>query len=53
VDQTDASSLKEVQDKLKDRVLSQFPIFALNDDYMRALTLIIVDKLDRAYSLVQ
>lgn len=51
-DQTDAASLKQVKDFLKDKVLSQFPIFALNEDYMRALAMIIVGKLERAHSLV-
>ena len=49
---SDAASLKEVNDAIRERVLSQFPIFALNEDYMRALTMIIMDKLEKADVLV-
>ena len=52
-DETDAASLKEVNDSIRDRVLSQFPVFALNEDYMRALAMIIMDKLERADKLVK
>lgn len=31
----------------------QFPIFALNEDYMRAIALIIMDKIERAQNLVR
>ena len=44
--------MRETRNYLKDKVLTQFPIFALNEDYMRALTLIIVDKIERAQSLI-
>ena len=52
-DETDYEALKQTQDKLKEKVLTQFPIFALNEDYMRAITLIIMDKLQRAEQLTQ
>ena len=52
-DETDYEALKQTQDKLKEKVLTQFPIFALNEDYMRAITLIIMDKLQRAEHLTQ
>ena len=51
-DQNDEAALRETRNYLKDKVLTQFPIFALNEDYMRALTLIIVDKIERAQSLI-
>ena len=39
--QGDSSSLKEAKAFLDDKTLSQFPIFALNEDYMKAIALII------------
>lgn len=33
---------------MREKVLSQFPVFALNEDYLRALAMIIMDKLGRA-----
>ena len=47
-DETDASALNEVRNELREKVLTQFPVFALNEDYMRALTMIIMEKLERA-----
>ena len=51
-DQSDVASLKEVKDIMRDKVLTQFPIFSLNEDYMRAITLVIMDKLEKAQTLV-
>ena len=38
---------------LEDKVLSQFPIFALNEDYMKSIALIIQDKIERAKVMVK
>ena len=38
---------------MEDKVLSQFPIFALNDDYMKAIAMIIQDKIERAKVMVK
>ena len=51
-DESDAASLKQAKDLLKERVLTQFPIFSLNEDYIRAITLIIMEKIERAQSLI-
>ena len=40
--------LKEQRQVLADKVLSQFPIFALNEDYMRAVMTVVLEKLERA-----
>ena len=39
--QGDTAALKEARAFLEDKTLSQFPIFALNDDYMKAIATII------------
>ena len=49
----DEQALKEAQQSLEDRVLSQFPIFALNEDYMKSIAMIIQDKIERAKVMVK
>ena len=39
--QGDNATLKEAKAFLEDKTLSQFPIFALNEDYMKAIATII------------
>ena len=36
----------DAHSRLMDKTLSEFPIFALNDDYLKALSLILQDKMD-------
>ena len=48
----DEQALKEAQQFMEDKVLAQFPIFALNEDYMKSITMIIQDKIERAKLLV-
>ena len=43
----------EAKQFLEDKVLSQFPIFALNEDYMKSIALIIQDKIERAKVMVK
>ena len=38
---------------MEDKILSQFPIFALNEDYMKSLAMIIQDKIERAKAMVK
>ena len=45
---TDTTSLNRVRHAIRQKVLSQFPIFALNDDYLRAISLVIMDELVEA-----
>ena len=49
----DEQALKEAQQSLEDKVLSQFPIFALNEDYMKSIATIIQDKIERAKVMVK
>jgi len=52
-DECDEAGLRETKDFLRDKALTQFPIFALNEDYMRAITMIIMDKIERAHTLIK
>ena len=45
--------MKEARAFLEDKTLSQFPIFALNEDYMKAIATIIQEKIERAKQLVK
>jgi len=35
-----------------DKMLIEFPVFALNEDYMKALALIIQNKLDQIKNII-
>lgn len=37
---------------MMDKMLIEFPVFSLNDDYMRALALIIQGKIDTIKNLI-
>jgi hypothetical protein len=41
----DSDNNLESKSKLRDQILSEFPVFGLNDDYMKALSIIIWDKI--------
>ncbi len=41
------------EDFLADKILLEFPVFALNDDYMRALANIVFMKIDSVQNLLQ
>ena len=43
---------QEVTSKLDDLMLLEFPVFALNEDYMRALAIIIEHKLEQIRSII-
>ena len=38
---------------LQDKLLLEFPVFALNEDYLKALSHIVFMKLDSAYNLLE
>ena len=40
------------EDFLYDKVLLEFPIFSLNDDYIRAITNIVFSKIDQAQNMI-
>ena len=42
------NALKEAVAFIKSKMLTEFPIFALNDDYMKAIAVIISSKLSLA-----
>ena len=42
----------EAKSLLVDKMLIEFPVFALNEDYMKALALIIQQKLDQIKSII-
>ena len=41
----DSDGTFESKSKLKEQILSEFPVFGLNEDYMKALSIIIWDKI--------
>ena len=41
----DSDGTFESKSKLKEQILSEFPVFGLNEDYMKALCIIIWDKI--------
>ena len=41
----DSDGTFESKSKLKEQILSEFPVFGLNEDYMKALSIIICDKI--------
>ncbi len=43
---------EDSEDFLMDKVLLEFPVFALNDDYLRALTNIVFMKLESAQNVI-
>lgn len=43
---------QEVISKLDDLMLIEFPVFALNEDYMRALAIIIEQKLEKIRAII-
>ena len=42
----------ESKSLLMDKMLIEFPVFALNEDYMKALALIIQHKLDQIKNII-
>lgn len=52
-DETDVKSLNQAKQAMREIVLSQFPVFALNEDYIRALAMIIMEKFESAQILVE
>jgi len=52
-DECDEEALRKTKDCLRDKALTQFPVFALNEDYMRAIAMIIMEKIERAQTLIQ
>lgn len=50
--QLEESAIAESFDKLKDKMMNAFPVFAYNDDYLRALSLIIQNKVDSLKGLL-
>lgn len=45
-------ALQEVRTFFLDKILTEFPVFALNDDYMKALTKIITTKVKQAQEMI-
>ena len=46
-------SFDPLDHKLSDKMLTEFPVFALNDDYMRALGYIIQNKIDQVKIILE
>ena len=45
-------SLDVVDTNLSDKMLVEFPIFALNEDYMKALAITIQNKIDQVKNII-
>lgn len=43
----------DAHSRLMDKTLTEFPIFALNDDYLKAFSLILQDKMDQVKGIIE
>ena len=46
------SAMTEKSNGMQDKMLVEFPMFALNDDYLRAMGMIVQTKVDQLKSIV-
>jgi len=49
----ESSSIREAETFLMDKVLLEFPVFSLNEDYLRALANVVQSKLDSIRNLIK